>query len=158
MIGTLVVLATGVFIADRINKLTMVLTFFGAYFALFTLASFFDSTSISEIFRTPDLQAALFFAFFMLDDPPTSPVRHEDQIVFGIIVATVAYFVFTQVGGVYFLPAGLLAGNLWESGRRITVSRMRARRTTAARRGPAPSPGRRGSGPRQSGYTVPPMA
>jgi Na+-translocating ferredoxin:NAD+ oxidoreductase RnfD subunit len=127
LIGTLILLATGVFIADRINKLPMILAFFAAYFTLFSLASTFDSATVAEAFRTPDLQAALFFAFFMLDDPPTSPVRHEDQVVFGIIVAAVAYFVFKQYGGVYFLPVGLLVGNVWESGRRLVVSRVRVR-------------------------------
>jgi NQR2, RnfD, RnfE family len=130
IIGALVLLAAGGFIADRINKLPMILAFFAAYFTLFTFAGFFNSAAVGETFRTPDLQAALFFAFFMLDDPPTSPVRHEDQIVFGMIVAVVAYFAFTQFGGVYYLPAGLLAGNLWESGRRLVLSRIRAWRTS----------------------------
>jgi Na+-translocating ferredoxin:NAD+ oxidoreductase RnfD subunit len=134
MIGVGVLLVVGAFIADRLNKLPMVLTFFAAYFALFTLASFFDSNTVAETFRTPDLQAALFFAFFMLDDPPTSPVRYEDQVVFGMIVATVAYVVFTQFGGVYYLPAGLLAGNIWESGRRVVFSRLRTWRSAAAAR------------------------
>jgi hypothetical protein len=125
--GAVVVLVAGAFIAERINKLPMVLAFFGAYFTLFTVASFFRSAAVAETFLTPDIQATLFFAFFMLDDPPTSPVRYEDQIVFGVIVATVAYFVFMQFGGVYFLPAGLLAGNLWESGRRLVVDHMRTR-------------------------------
>jgi hypothetical protein len=127
VIGALVLLVAGGFIADRLNKLPMILAFFGAYFTLFAVASIFRSATVAETFLTPDLQAALFFAFFMLDDPPTSPVRHEDQIVFGIVVAVVAYFVFMQFGGVYFLPAGLLAGNLWESGRRLVLDRNRTR-------------------------------
>ena len=131
IIGALVILATGAFIADRINKLPMILAFFGAYFTLLTVASIFSSTTVAETFRTPDLQMALFFAFFMLDDPPTSPVRQEDQIVFGVIVATVGYFIFMQLGAVYFLPAGLIAGNVWESGRRLVFGRMRTRGTAA---------------------------
>jgi hypothetical protein len=127
VIGAFVLLAAGGFIAYRINKLPMILAFFGAYYTLFTVASIFRSATVAETFLTPDLQAALFFAFFMLDDPPTSPVRHEDQIVFGIIVAVVAYFIFMQLGGVYFLPGGLLAGNLWESGRRLVFDRHRTR-------------------------------
>jgi hypothetical protein len=129
IIGAVLVLASGAFIAERLNKLPMVLAFFGTYFAMFTVASFFRSSAVAETFVTPDLQAALFFAFFMLDDPPTSPVRHEDQVVFGIIVATVAYFIYMRFGGVYYLPAGLLAGNVWESGRRVVLSRGRTRET-----------------------------
>lgn len=125
IIGALIVLVAGGFIADRMNKLPMILAFGGVYFTLLTVASFLDSSAVAETFRTPDLQAVLFFAFFMLDDPPTSPVRHEDQIVFGVIVATVAYFVYKQFGGIYYLPAGLLVGNLWESCRRLVLSRVR---------------------------------
>jgi hypothetical protein len=134
IVGAVVLLVAGVFIADRINKLPMILAFFGAYFTLLTVASFSDSAAVAETFRTPDLQAVLFFAFFMLDDPPTSPVRHEDQIVFGMIVAAVAYFILMRFGGIYFLPAGLLVGNLWESGRRLVLARIHARGTAAAGR------------------------
>lgn len=125
--GVGVLIAAGGFITDRINKMPMVLAFFATYFILFTVAGFFgDSSLFAEIYRTPDLQAALFFAFFMLDDPPTSPVRYEDQSVYGIIVATASYLVFTALGAVYFLPAGLLVGNAWESGRRLFAARRRA--------------------------------
>jgi Na+-translocating ferredoxin:NAD+ oxidoreductase RnfD subunit len=137
VIGAVVVLAGGLFIANRINKLSMILAFFGAYFTLFTIATFSDAGTVAETFRTPDLQAALFFAFFMLDDPPTSPVRHEDQIVFGLIVAAVAYFIFMQFGGIYYLPAGLLAGNLWESARRLVVNYVRRHKSFEPNRTPA---------------------
>ena len=30
---------------------------------------------VAEIFRAPDLHAVLFFAFFILTDPPTSPIE-----------------------------------------------------------------------------------
>lgn len=135
VIGAIVVLVTGGFIAERLNKLPMILAFFAAYVTLFAVASIFRSSAVAETFVTPDLQAVLFFAFFMLDDPPTSPVRHEDQVVFGIIVAAVAYFVFMRFGVVYFLPAGLVVGNVWESVRRLVVRRMSTRAAAAA--GPA---------------------
>jgi Na+-translocating ferredoxin:NAD+ oxidoreductase RnfD subunit len=126
--GVGVLVATGGFIADRINKSPMVLVFLLTYFVLFVIASFFGANTLaSEVFRTPDLQAALFFAFFMLDDPPTSPVRYEDQAVFAIIVATGACLALLQWGVVYFLPAGLLTGNAWESGRRLIMARQRVR-------------------------------
>lgn len=128
VLGALIVLGAGYYITDRINKLAMVLAFLGVYFTLFVVAGFFGSSSTTaEVFRTPDIQAALFFAFFMLDDPPTSPVRYEDQVVYGIIVATVAYFIFMANGAVYFLPLALLAGNVWESARRMYASFARTR-------------------------------
>ena len=69
----------------------------------------------------PDLHAVLFFAFFILTDPPTSPARYPDQLVCGIIVAVASYAFFEIVGAVYYLLAGVLLGNLWEARRRSTL-------------------------------------
>jgi Na+-translocating ferredoxin:NAD+ oxidoreductase RnfD subunit len=127
LLGIIVMCVTGLFIADRINKLPLVVVFLGAYFALFTVASFLGKPiDVAEIFRTPDLQATLFFAFFMVDDPPTCPVRYEDQIPFGLIVAVASFVIFIVVGAIYFLPAGLLVANAWESGRRQFGGTLRA--------------------------------
>ena len=131
--ATLVLVATGIFITDRVNKMPMVLAFLGAYYALFTLTAFVgEPRLVAEVFRTPDLQAVLFFAFFILTDPPTSPTKYRDQIICGILVAVVSYAVFEWVGVVYYLLAGVLAGNLWEAWRR-----WRTRRSRLDRRGVA---------------------
>ena len=74
-------IASGVFIADRVNKLPMVLAFLGSYYLLFTITAFVsDPGHVAEIFRAPDLHAVLYFAFFILTDPPTSPTKYRDQI------------------------------------------------------------------------------
>ena len=71
-------LLTGIFIADRVNKMPLVLVFLGAYFVLFTATAFVGAPAArGRDFRTPDAQAALFFAFFILTDPPTSPVQYR---------------------------------------------------------------------------------
>jgi Na+-translocating ferredoxin:NAD+ oxidoreductase RnfD subunit len=120
-----VLVATGIFITDRVNKMPLVLAFLGAYFLLFTATAFASNPAhVAEIFIAPDLHAALFFAFFILTDPPTSPVKYRDQIVCGALVAIVSYGVFEWIGAAYFLLAGVLAGNLWEAWRR---SRTRSR-------------------------------
>jgi Na+-translocating ferredoxin:NAD+ oxidoreductase RnfD subunit len=117
----LVLVAAGVFITDRVNKMPLVLTFLGAYFLLFTVTAFVaDPHWVSEIFRPPDLEAVLYFAFIILTDPPTSPAKYPDQIVCGIIVAVVSYAFFEWRGVVYYLLAGVLAGNVWEAWRRAT--------------------------------------
>jgi len=117
----LAVLVTGVFIADRVNKMPLVLAFLGVYYALFTATAFLGSPAgVTEVFRTPDAQAALFFAVFILTDPPTSPVRYRDQIVCGALVAVVSYAVFVWVGAAYYLLAGVLVGNVWEAWRRVS--------------------------------------
>lgn len=116
--GVLVV--TGLFITDRVNKMPLVLMFLGCYFLLFTLTSFVgDPRRVAEIYRPPDLEAALYFAFIILTDPPTTPAKYPDQIVCGVIVAVVSFAFFEWAGVVYYLLAGMLVGNVWESWRRV---------------------------------------
>jgi Na+-translocating ferredoxin:NAD+ oxidoreductase RnfD subunit len=119
-LAQLALVAGGVFIADRVNKMPLVLAFLAAYYLLFTVTAFFaDPAWVAEVFRAPDLQAVLFFALFILTDPPTSPVRYRDQIAFAIIVAVASYGLFEWIGAVYYLLAGVLVGNLWEAWRRV---------------------------------------
>ena len=116
-------LATGLFVARRVNKVPLVLSFLGSYWLLFTVAAFLgDPARVAELYRAPDLHAALYFAFFMATDPPTSPPRHRDQLVYGALVAIVSFAVFEANGAVYFLLAGLLAANVWEGWRRHTTA------------------------------------
>lgn len=123
-------LAAGVFVSDRVNKMPAVLAFLGVYYLLCTATTFVGNPAhVAELYRAPDLHAALFFAFFMVTDPPTSPPKRRDQIVFGIVVAVVSFAVFETVGAAYFLLAGLLVANMWEAWRR---ARLKARRKSAA--------------------------
>jgi Na+-translocating ferredoxin:NAD+ oxidoreductase RnfD subunit len=118
-IGTVMLLAAGIFITDRVNKTPLVLAFLGTYFLLFTVTAFVsDARWVAEIFRTPDFEAVLYFAFIILTDPPTSPAKYPDQIAFGVIVAAVSYAFFEWGGVVYYLLAGVLVGNVWEAWRR----------------------------------------
>lgn len=124
MWGLAILVASGIFMADRVNKLPAVVAFLGAYYALFTAMAFIgDPTPVAEIFRSPDLQAALYFAFFMLTDPPTAPTRYQDQILFAAIVAASSFALFEWLGVVYYLSAGLLVGNAWEAWRRSRKAR-----------------------------------
>jgi Na+-translocating ferredoxin:NAD+ oxidoreductase RnfD subunit len=120
-IAKLALLAGGAFITDRVNKMPLALTFLGAYFALFTVSSFLGKPlDVAEIFRTPDAEAALYFAVIILTDPPTSPAKYPDQIVYGLIVAIVSFAVFEITGVVYYLLAGLMTANVWEAWRRVS--------------------------------------
>src|SRR4051812_5668877 len=70
-LALVVLFATGIFIANKVNKIALVLVFLATYFALFTATAFAtNATRVAEIFRSPDLHASLFFAFFILTDPP----------------------------------------------------------------------------------------
>ena len=117
----LVLVAAGLFITDRVNKMPLVLTFLGTYFLLFTATAFLrDPAWVAEIYRSPDLEAALFFAFIILTDPPTSPAKYPDQLICGVIVAAVSFALFEWAGVVYYLLAGALVGNVWEAWRRVS--------------------------------------
>ena len=117
-----VLLATGIFITSRVNKLPLVLAFLGTYYLFFTIAAFAgEPRRVAEVFRPPDLQAVLFFAFFILTDPPTSPVKYPDQIICAVIVATSSFAVFEALGAAHYLLAGVLVGNVWEAWRRVRL-------------------------------------
>jgi enediyne biosynthesis protein E5 len=125
-IALVILIASGLYITRRLNKMPSVLAFLGAYYLFFTLAAFAGPpASVAVLFRSPDLHAALYFAFFMVTDPPTSPTKHRDQIIYGVITAAGACIAYETVGAAYFLLAGLLVANVWESWRR---SRLRAAR------------------------------
>lgn len=108
----LLLLVIGYLVSDRVNKFPQVLAFLGSYFLLFTLAVLMgNSTQLAEIFTVPFLNAALFFAFIMLTDPPTSPAKYEEQMQFGGAVALMSFLYYLFFGGVSFLLVGLLFGN-----------------------------------------------
>lgn len=125
--------ATGLFITSRVNKIPAVLAFLGAYYLLFTIASFVgDPGHVAGMYRAPYLQMALFFAFFMVTDPPTSPPKQRDQIVFGVIVAVASFAIFEMYHWIFFMLAGLLVGNVWEAGRRYMQRANRQKKSPVA--------------------------
>jgi Na+-translocating ferredoxin:NAD+ oxidoreductase RnfD subunit len=133
VLGMALLVVTGLFITERVNKIPLALAFLGTFYLLFTLTAFLgDPRRVAEVFRTPDLQAVLYFTFFILTDPPTSPVRHPDQILCGVLVGVTSYVFYEAVGAVYYLLAGVLVGNVWEAWRRITSARERAAAALAA--------------------------
>jgi Na+-translocating ferredoxin:NAD+ oxidoreductase RnfD subunit len=126
-------LGAGIFISDRVNKLPLVLAFLGVYYLLFTGAAYAGfADRVQAIFRAPDLHASLYFAFFILTDPPTSPTRHGEQVLAGALVALASFVVFASAGAVHYLLSGVLVGNVWEAWRRTrTATSSRARRPAA---------------------------
>jgi len=122
-----VLIVAGVYIADRVNKMPLVLAFLGSYFLLFTITSFVsDPQWVAEIFRPPDVEAALYFAFIILTDPPTSPAKYPDQIICGVLVAAVSYALFEWAGVVWYLLGGVIVGNVWEAWRRASRAAQRS--------------------------------
>ncbi len=118
-IAIVLLFAIGIFITDRVNKVPLVLSFLGTHYLLFTITAFVGNPAkVVDLYRAPDLHMALFFAFFMVTDPPTSPPKERDQLVYGVITAVVSYAVFELIGAAYFMLAGLLVANVWEAWRR----------------------------------------
>jgi Na+-translocating ferredoxin:NAD+ oxidoreductase RnfD subunit len=127
-LGKLLMMVAGVIVANRVNKMPLVLTFLTTYFALFTVTAFVgDPLKVAEIFRTPDIEAAMYFAFIILTDPPTSPVKYRDQVICGALVAAGSYSFFELTGVVYYLLAGVTMGNVW-----VAWHRFKARRPLAS--------------------------
>ncbi len=127
--------AVGVYVAAKVNKLPMALTFLGASLLFYTVAAFRgDAAQVAEIFRAPDIQMLVFFATIMLTDPPTSPAQPRHQYLYALVVAAASCAAFLGLNALWFLPGGLLAGNLWESCRRLARARWPQRRPQEATR------------------------
>jgi Na+-translocating ferredoxin:NAD+ oxidoreductase RnfD subunit len=109
------VIIGGYIVTNRSNKFPQVFAFLGVYFILFLAMAIWKIGDVSEAFRIPFINSALFLAFFMVTDPPTSPGKYKDQIIFGSIAAIVSVAIDASVGGLYYLLAGLLAANLWNA-------------------------------------------
>ncbi len=136
--GLVLLFATGVFIVDRVNKMPLVLAFLGGYFLLFTATAFIgEPRLVAEIFRSPDVNAVLFFAFFILTDPPTSPAKYRDQVACGVLVAVGSFAIFELTGAAHYLLSGVLIGNGWEAWRRRQADARRASIRRTARTAPA---------------------
>jgi Na+-translocating ferredoxin:NAD+ oxidoreductase RnfD subunit len=113
-----VLLATGAFIVDRINKFPLVLSFLGTSFALLAALGKIDPLTAAGLFRTPFVQAALFFALFMLTDPPTAPSRYTEQLAIGVLVAAASGAAEMLGAGQAYLLVALLIGNVALASRR----------------------------------------
>ena len=130
LIALALVAAGGLYLAVHLNKLPSVVVFLLAYFAAFTLLSYSgDPKRVWEVYRTPDLHAVVFLALFMVTDPPTSPPKPREQVIYAVICAVITVLTFIWGGGAYFLLTGVLVGNVWEAWRRT-----RARQMNEARR------------------------
>ncbi len=114
---TLLLLAAGLLITSRVNKFPQVIAFLGTYFALLLAMAFLHlglpSDTPGDALRAPFVNSALYLAFFMLTDPPTSPAPYRQQILFGVIAASVGTMIFATSGGLAYLLIGLLVGNAW---------------------------------------------
>ena len=146
-----VLLVSGIFIANRVNKLPMVLAFLGGYFLLFTATSFVGAPGRRRR-DLPHPGRAGGAVLRVLHPDRSADVAGEVsaiRCVCGAIVAAVSFAVFEWVGAAYYLLAGVLVGNVWEAWSRWRLARRRRRAAAvAATRPPDPAGSPRGRGSR----------
>jgi Na+-translocating ferredoxin:NAD+ oxidoreductase RnfD subunit len=109
----LILLIAGYIATNRINKFPQVFSFLGIYFALLYFMGSRHIGNVPDALQPPFINATLFFAFLMLTDPPTSPAKVKDQIIFGTLTAVVGAVVYGYFGGLMYFFIGLLIGNLY---------------------------------------------
>ncbi|WP_123039226.1 RnfABCDGE type electron transport complex subunit D [Cohnella candidum] len=133
----------GYFVTHRINKFPLVFSFLGTYLILLYVlgmgvipagTGFLDAAGVSDALQPPFINAALFFALIMLTDPPTSPNKNVDQIVFGFLTAAVSAGVYAYFGGLMYLFIGLLAGNVYHLLRSMSTQNARQAKPAAGSR------------------------
>ncbi|WP_416825889.1 RnfABCDGE type electron transport complex subunit D [Ectobacillus polymachus] len=110
----LFLLITGYIVTQKVNKFPLVFSFLGFYLIFILLLSIVHIDTIGDLLRVPYINSALFLAFFMLTDPPTSPAKYSDQVKFGILTALCSVIAYFTLGGLTFLLAGLLVANAWK--------------------------------------------
>ncbi|MGO4273620.1 RnfABCDGE type electron transport complex subunit D, partial [Paenibacillus sp. TAF58] len=103
----------GYIVTNRVNKFPQVFSFLGSYFFLLLMMGIIHVGDATDALRSPFINATLFFALFMLTDPPTSPAKNKDQVIFGILSAAVGAVIYGIFGGLMYLFIGLLIGNLY---------------------------------------------
>lgn len=106
-------LVGGYIITNRTQKFPQVFAFLGTSFVLLALMGYFNIGDAVDALRPPFINATLFFGFFMLTDPPTSPAKDKDQVVFGILTAAAGTIIYAIFGGLIYLFIGLCLGNLY---------------------------------------------
>lgn len=134
--------AAGPLVADRVNRLPMVAAFLGAYWGVLALIALVGAGGrVADAYHAPLLNAALFFAAVMLDDPPTSPGRLHAQLTYALLVAGAAAALLLVTHQPLFLPAGVLVGNAWLAVQRRLQPATTADRMATPARPPRPRPG-----------------
>lgn len=110
-------LIAGAVITERVGKFPQVLAFLGVYMILFLFGGLLHLPTAGDAFRNPFIHSALFLAFFMVTDPPTSPAKYGDQVIFGVLAAVISVADYLVLNGLSYLLVGLLVANGWNAWR-----------------------------------------
>ncbi len=107
--------AVGLYISYRVKKLSQVVSYMVSYLVICAVFLLFHGTHMyaSFGFQNPLINTALFLAFFMLTDPPTSPGKPRHQIWFGAMAALISAGMYLINPGELAFPfIGLLSANI----------------------------------------------
>jgi hypothetical protein len=130
--ATILMILAGAIVLDRSRKLPAAVAFLSAYYGAYLLVAIIDRHHASESFRSPISNAIVFFALFMLSDPPTAPVAIPAQIIYGVLVAATAVMLELTSHSQTFLLVALCAGNLYAAASRIRRIRQRGQAQSLA--------------------------
>ncbi|WML49043.1 RnfABCDGE type electron transport complex subunit D [Neobacillus sp. PS3-34] len=126
----LFLLVGGYLVTNRVNKFPQVFAFMGTSFLLLLLMGHFNIGDEVDALRPPFINATLFFGFFMLTDPPTSPAKDKDQVLFGILTSAAGALIYGIFGGLMYLFIGLCIGNLYSFLKKRSSSQVSMNRKT----------------------------
>ncbi|MFE3977224.1 MULTISPECIES: RnfABCDGE type electron transport complex subunit D [unclassified Peribacillus] len=126
-------LVGGYIITNRIHKFPQVFTFLGTSFVLLALMGHFNIGDAVNALRPPFINTTLFFGFFMLTDPPTSPAKDKDQVIMGFLTATAGTIIYAIFGGLIYLFISLCLGNLFTYLKKRSLSKRAVKRTGITR-------------------------
>jgi enediyne biosynthesis protein E5 len=113
--GIVFVIVAGYLVTNKVNKFPQVFTFLGVYLVIMLGLGLAHVGDTTDALRNPFINSTLFLAFFMVTDPPTSPAKYGEQVIFGFIAAIVSVIVYLIFGGLTFLLVGLLVANAWNA-------------------------------------------
>jgi Na+-translocating ferredoxin:NAD+ oxidoreductase RnfD subunit len=100
-------------VLDRSRKLPAALAFLITYYCTYLAVAIVDPHHATEAFRSPMSNAIVFFALFMLSDPPTAPITIPAQLTYGALIAAIAATLELTSHSQTFLLVALCAGNLY---------------------------------------------
>lgn len=131
--ATVLMILAGAIVLDRSRKLPAALAFLIAYYGVYLIVGIIDPHQATEAFRSPISNAIVFFAVFMLSDPPTAPITIPAQVIYGVLIAAIAATLELTSHSQTFLLVALCAGNVYAAVTRARRTRHRARARRVAR-------------------------
>ncbi|MEM2211710.1 MAG: RnfABCDGE type electron transport complex subunit D [Nitrososphaerales archaeon] len=110
--SSMAIIVLGLLIAYRARKLNLTLSFLITYASIFTICALYVNQDVSirlliEFFGAGG--GLFFFTFFMLTDPPTSPLHNQN--IYGVITALMAFILRFIINPIQFLLITLILMN-----------------------------------------------